>query len=370
MIQPSGMVCGMPSAYGFFLRSSPFMCVLDAIYVLAQRLVLRYRSPATSLQSIAKRRYQDIPTTKIWSDLQRITAFRLFIFFFGALPQAVRLIFLRGVPWTQALAAMYFGSFLIIELLVVFNLIHLPLEEPSSIETSTDPITNRDTKSSPAFSSVKSQEKTSNQQPPIAEVTMPAASIQPPDIITSSHDKYETWMAILSIGISNGLIIGLLLPVCYELIEMVQPMKYNLHSTLSHSTKFSLSFLIRGIVFFPFVRVFGREIFARPRNHAIRLTSVLYNYIICISMPVIMASEVILRSQNFCGMLSMITCASCVWMVGRAAWGTTNIKRMSIFEKWIFLAEHLLATILWYRFKYNPYYTVKPEWTALVSYKV
>lgn len=122
MAQPSGMVLGFPSTYGFFLLSSPFVCLLDTFSILLRLTLtsLLGRSPRTTLQRIFQRRFRDVDVgdESYLASLQKNAVFRLVLFNFGAVPQIVKLFAMRGIPWTQAFGAMYLASFLIMEVFI------------------------------------------------------------------------------------------------------------------------------------------------------------------------------------------------------------------------------------------------------------
>jgi len=117
MTQPSGMVCGFPSAYGFFLRSSPFMCVFDTLYILAQLAVYGFRDPRNAWATVVQRRFSRGDQGALQS-LQKNTPFRIIIFLFS-ISQIVKLFACVGIPLTQTFGGMYLGSFVIIEILII-----------------------------------------------------------------------------------------------------------------------------------------------------------------------------------------------------------------------------------------------------------
>jgi len=120
MSQPSGMVCNIPLKYNFVLRSSPIICLLDAVLVVGRvawcTAVLK--SPRAALEMIIRCRFQDIESDaeeNSLASLQKNTLFRLCVFAFGALPQFIKLYTMMGLPWTKVWSSMFLGSFVAVE---------------------------------------------------------------------------------------------------------------------------------------------------------------------------------------------------------------------------------------------------------------
>ena len=123
MTQPSGMVFGFPSKYGFALRSSPIVCGFEALYTVVIFVLNAFflNNPKASALKIAKWRFRDTPGNEEGSlqKLQENTIFRIAIFLLGALPQIIKLCGLQGLLWTKVWGLMFLGSFLVLELLVL-----------------------------------------------------------------------------------------------------------------------------------------------------------------------------------------------------------------------------------------------------------
>lgn len=125
MIQPSGMTCGFPSKYGVFLRSSPIMCVIDAIEVLASFMygVYRARSVRAAARQVTAYRFRDVEANSALSSplrsLEENPLVRFLVFVLGTLPQAIKLGAMQGIPLTKTTALMFLCSFAIIEIIVV-----------------------------------------------------------------------------------------------------------------------------------------------------------------------------------------------------------------------------------------------------------
>ena len=126
MTQPSGRVCDLPTKHRFILRSSPIICAFDGFGVLAiwlWHMFWHLEAPSTAARRIARARFRDVEEEAgedSLSSLEKNVLFRYTVFLLGALPQAVKLFASSGVPWTQAWGAMYFGSWVVLEALVIF----------------------------------------------------------------------------------------------------------------------------------------------------------------------------------------------------------------------------------------------------------
>jgi hypothetical protein len=129
MTQPSGQVLGFPSKYQVYLSSSPVICAADGIFILLKMcayVLVAGDNPRTAASRILRDRFKDTASDEATSPvieqcftgLARNTPFRWFLFVFGALPQAIKLAALRGVPMTQAIGFCYLASFAVIELTV------------------------------------------------------------------------------------------------------------------------------------------------------------------------------------------------------------------------------------------------------------
>ena len=122
MTQPSGKVLGMPSKSGFYLNSSPIVVTVDALNLLIKLVWRAYwmQSFSAAAQSITEKRFADVGGRHSGlAQLQEIKSVRLIVFVFGALPQIIKLYAMSGVLGTQICASLFFGSFLIIEAIMM-----------------------------------------------------------------------------------------------------------------------------------------------------------------------------------------------------------------------------------------------------------
>ncbi|KAG7008016.1 hypothetical protein G7Y79_00007g021410 [Physcia stellaris] len=124
MSQPSGKVLGFPPKYGFFLNSSPIVCVANALE-LVFKLSWRswsMRSLDEAFDSVADELFGNDESPEhpdTITQLQEMKAVRLIVFSFGALPQVVKLCAMRGIVRTQICALLFLGSFMVIEAIML-----------------------------------------------------------------------------------------------------------------------------------------------------------------------------------------------------------------------------------------------------------
>ena len=125
MCQPCGKVLGLPSRCGFYLNSSPIICVVNA-FELVLKLLWRscsMRSVEAAASLTANEIFEDIESPGRQdglTQLQEMWTVRLLVFVFGAVPQFIKLYAITGIPGTQACTSLYLGSFLAIELIMVY----------------------------------------------------------------------------------------------------------------------------------------------------------------------------------------------------------------------------------------------------------
>ena len=125
MSQPSGKVLGFQQKYGFFLNSSPIVCVanaLELIFKLTWRS-LSMRSLDEATRSVADDLFgndESLERPNKITRLQEMKAVRLILFCLGALPQVVKLCAMRGIVRTQICALLFLGSFTVIEAIMLW----------------------------------------------------------------------------------------------------------------------------------------------------------------------------------------------------------------------------------------------------------
>lgn len=128
-MQPGGNVLGFPAEWSRALRLSPFVCIVDTLGVLFSICFFYYRTGSIKDGFSLAARYrcltEDDPVLQDRSGvirrhpaepkLERTWWFRSSVFALGALPQAVKLLGMGGIPLTKTWGAAYLVSFLVIE---------------------------------------------------------------------------------------------------------------------------------------------------------------------------------------------------------------------------------------------------------------
>lgn len=143
MTQPARLVCGAPAAIAFMLRSSPIICLIDAVFILicylrylrktgnfveahTQLLLFRFRGHVVGDES----------REGSYRNLQRNAIFRIIVFLL-TFSQLIKLYAYGGLIGTKIIASMYLISFIIIEALLVFPNTYWP---PSSVSNTPNPV--------------------------------------------------------------------------------------------------------------------------------------------------------------------------------------------------------------------------------------
>ncbi|KAG4430217.1 hypothetical protein IFR05_014303 [Cadophora sp. M221] len=135
MSQPGGRICGLPSRYRTYLRCSPILCAADTLSIVTNLAVIcayQKRSfieaVAITLQSRFNDDARDVPEEVLEEfhdiegvqSLEKMTWLRWLWFILGALPPAIKLMGMGGIPWEQAWGLMFLTSWTINEGLTVF----------------------------------------------------------------------------------------------------------------------------------------------------------------------------------------------------------------------------------------------------------
>ncbi|KAF2680492.1 hypothetical protein K458DRAFT_91953 [Lentithecium fluviatile CBS 122367] len=113
MLQPAGSIAYFSLTRSFILRISPIICAADAIsslcliacYMSIPGVSLGYAAKAWLLQRSANPRMP----------LEASPTLRLIAFILGTFSQSMKLFSCKGIPWTQAWAYLYVGSFVAME---------------------------------------------------------------------------------------------------------------------------------------------------------------------------------------------------------------------------------------------------------------
>ncbi|KAI0099590.1 hypothetical protein GGR51DRAFT_535100 [Nemania sp. FL0031] len=132
MSSPNGMVLGFPSAWGEVLRSSPIICLFDALELSAFWLfviVFNGEGPCIAARRVVRVRFGDVLSkdekgidserNQSLSELRSRFWIAQAAFGIGTLTQAVKLFGLRGVYGSQICAAFYLYSWLVSQALIL-----------------------------------------------------------------------------------------------------------------------------------------------------------------------------------------------------------------------------------------------------------
>jgi hypothetical protein len=100
------------------LRSSPILCALDTVILVVKIVSLHYAgcSWRTACHQVWWDRFPE-EEDKEHSGLEGSWALNMWAFILGALPQAIKIYGMRGIPLTQALATIFLLSFVTIEVI-------------------------------------------------------------------------------------------------------------------------------------------------------------------------------------------------------------------------------------------------------------
>jgi hypothetical protein len=116
VIQNSGAVLGQSYSMRISLRSSPILCALDNVIVIVKVAALLYGgySWRTACHHVWWDRFPKDDEGEE-SGLDGSWALNMWAFILGALPQAIKIYGMRGIPLTQALATIFLVSFITME---------------------------------------------------------------------------------------------------------------------------------------------------------------------------------------------------------------------------------------------------------------
>ncbi|KAF2001537.1 hypothetical protein P154DRAFT_619221 [Amniculicola lignicola CBS 123094] len=132
MMQPSGRVCAFHPSLRTYLRSSPIVCAVDAVFILVRfsiyMLLDKLHSPALAAKRVLAVRNQPSGESKGvegmkgrrdrgLQELEQKSFFRILWFVAGVLTQTVKLMACKGLPWTLTWGCSYLGSFLVVEVM-------------------------------------------------------------------------------------------------------------------------------------------------------------------------------------------------------------------------------------------------------------
>jgi hypothetical protein len=120
------------------------ICGIDTLFILKEWifLIIPAGYPLKAAKLWVEFRFQDIDEGReikgSFSDLQKNSFFRIAMFVIGALPQIVKLYAMQGLPWVQLAGAAYLASFVAIELLTFLSRFDAASREPRAPRRPTD----------------------------------------------------------------------------------------------------------------------------------------------------------------------------------------------------------------------------------------
>ena len=125
MCQPCGKILGLPSKYGFYLNSSPILCVTNALELIFKLLwrSCSTRSVKAAASLTANEIFEDVESSGHHdglAQLKEIWQVRVIVFALGTIPQVIKLYATTGIPGTKVCASLYLGSFFAIELIMIW----------------------------------------------------------------------------------------------------------------------------------------------------------------------------------------------------------------------------------------------------------
>lgn len=311
------------------LRASPIFCVLDALAIVVRILGYSVRQGSirdASLTVVTQRFAKDDDDDDDENSSGSFSDFRSNVYFRWAalvftIAQAVKLYAFEGIIWTKVWASMYFGSFLISELLVVI---------PSRWIVTAQVHTNGDGPRRSGYSSM-----------PYLSVT---ASV--------------FFMLYFTVQASTSI--------------------FNFHGwRISPVQSIGMVLLSCGV--FPFVVSSLYSHFLRT-NRSERLQSNLLLLVITVVpgfyLSSILKREVADLKEVYTNIL--IPLMTGVWVLLSLAWASTTFKavigagrgptrRVEMFLAWYYFSLHLVSAILYYSFTYDPQGTNTPRWAAYLG---
>jgi hypothetical protein len=125
MMQPAGRVCGYDLSLRTYLRSSPIVCVCDAVLILV-RFALNYanvRCPflAAKLVMATRKRGERAGEAGGFQYLETSNFLRWFVFILGVVPQTIKLLACKGIPWTTTWGLLYLSAFVVSEIMDILS---------------------------------------------------------------------------------------------------------------------------------------------------------------------------------------------------------------------------------------------------------
>jgi hypothetical protein len=317
------------------------MCLLDVLIFIARTIVYTVITgsfPAANKKILIQRYTADDDNSGAFKDFRENTYTRWVIFAFSV-PQIVKLFALQGVLITQICAAIFLGSFVIIELFVVLPKAYTTLEAPEANEYNME---NAGFDSLPYLTVAAST------------CFILYAAIQALVSVFEAHGLaldalQSTGLTILFCGSAAFVPSGL-----YSHFLRLRAQVSNSDTNETSTVKLRRQFLALENILLLLILVVPTAYYVlsyllspmRRNNHALDPTT-----------GNIVAPIMIGIWATLCLLWASVTFKAVI------ASGRATTRRVEIMLSWYFWSLHLVAALLYYRYVYDSKGTVKPAWT-------
>jgi hypothetical protein len=348
MLQPSGRVCGFPSVYQTSLRSSPIVCLVDAIEVLSllAYYTLAHKTwPWDAARKVADYRFQDFDENGGFTAVEKSTLVRILVFVLGALPQAVKFYGMSGIPWTKVWGSMYLASFFVNEVIVV-----MAAKERDSAQSHEQQTAER----SPTDAEPQTQQREERRMP------LP--------VLVRAWVRHQNFHGLLAMCIQAGL--------CYWAVSVAisEGLRTNQGETTKQGLRTAaLVFSTLSLIMLYWLLTFA--VFAIILLVHLVIHRIPHHSVFIIPQLVLLEWHILfywkfLDPQGQYGRLRIVSFA------------LTNLGALLLLQyfaikpqrlllstplEYLFPLINLLASLLYYRFGYDPTGTVKPSWTEILG---
>jgi len=118
MTQPSGRVCAFSAHLRTWLRSSPIVCIVDALSLLFRIGVqtLRTRSLKLAAEVSLTQRFNSVESFSELQAMEKFPIYRWALIVLPAIFQALKLFGAKIIPWSQGWMYCYVFGFVILEI--------------------------------------------------------------------------------------------------------------------------------------------------------------------------------------------------------------------------------------------------------------
>jgi hypothetical protein len=349
MVQPSGKVCDAPAGIGHLLQISPVMCLLDVLIFIVRTIAYTVKTgtfSAANKEIIIERYTVDDVNSGAFKEFRENTYTRWIVFAFSV-PQIVKLFAFQGVLVTQICAAIFLGSFVVIELFVVLPRAYTSLEAPEASEYNME---NAGFNSLPYLTVAAST------------CFILYAAIQALVSIFEAHGLaldalQSTGLTILFCGsaafVPSGLyshFLRLKAPVSNRVAANSTRQEENEAPAVKQRRQFLAleNLLLLLILAVPTAYYVLSYLLSPLRRNQHALDPTTGNIVAPIMIGI---------WATLCLLWASVTFKAVI------ASGRATTRRVEIMLSWYFWSLHLVAALLYYKYVYDPKGTVKPAWT-------